>query len=41
MILGHMPVSLYPYELSAKTYYKLIRTHNVWQSLVTKAASDR
>lgn len=41
MILGHMPVSLHPYELSSETYYKLIRAHGIWQQLITKVASDK
>lgn len=39
-ILDHMPVSLYPYELSLTTYSKLKRISYIWQKLFVKLAND-
>ena len=39
MVIGHMPVSYYPYELSYSTYDKLCKAHRIWHELVTKVAA--
>lgn len=39
-IISHMPISFYPYLISARTYNKLIDINNLWQKLFVQIAAD-
>jgi hypothetical protein len=38
---SHMPVSLYPYEISDQTYNKLAKAHQIWVKLLLKVSKDK
>lgn len=40
-LLSHMPVSLYPYELSESTYEKLRKAYQIWVKLLVKVARNK
>lgn len=40
-LLSHMPVSLYPYELSESTYEKLRKAHQIWVKLLVIVARNK
>ena len=40
-VLSHMPVSLYPYDISENPYEKLTKAHKIWVKLLLKVAKDQ
>jgi len=40
-LLSHMPVSLYPYEITETTYSKLRKAHQIWVKLLMRVSKDK